>query len=513
MSPRNEPHPVEHPEPEFAGTDRFEILEQIGSGGMGLVYRAFDRERQTQVALKCMRNLSAQALVRFKNEFRILQSVSHPNLVRLGELVCESSGESATHEDGEQWFFTMELVEGTNFLSYLRTGECTGRQTATILESTGARVGAAVEANMAMGGSAAEVARTREVDNARRNEGGIGDDGDRNGRGDSDSDDRETQQAQSPRIGTDFDEQRLRPALAQLALGLRALHAMGKVHRDIKPSNVLVTASGRVVILDFGLITDYVEDRWHDRQLVGTVGYMAPEQAGGTHLGPEADWYSVGALLYLVLTGYRPLGAGGLPPRPSSVDARVPDDLDQLCLGLLASDPERRASARDVLDVVGATVGWCAEGTNIDGRGEADAVFVGRKPELAALEQAYQASAHNAVTVFVSGESGIGKSALVSEFLGGVERRDKDALVLQARCYERESASYKGVDGIVDELSLFLDQLYDQKCAEQHRQKAQQYGYQRSQELDDEMLSYVCEPKLMPALTRIFPALLRVPTI
>ncbi len=492
MLPHNQPSPAEHAVPEFAGTARFEILERIGSGGMGVVYRAFDRERQTQVALKCMRNLSAQALVRFKNEFRILQSVSHPNLVRLGELVRESSTgrESSTHGDGEQWFFTMELVEGTNFLSYLRTGECTGRQTATILESAGTS-------------ASSEIVSATEAGSANHEE--------------------ENEQAQSPRIGTDFDEQRLRPALAQLALGLRALHAMGKVHRDVKPSNILVTATGRVVILDFGLITDFVEDRWHDRQLVGTAGYMAPEQAGGTHLGPEADWYSVGALLYLVLTGYRPLGAGGLPPRPRSIDARVPDDLDQLCLGLLATDPARRANGRDVLDVVGASVGWCAESsiggesTDVNGRGEADAVFIGRGAELAALDQAYQASAHHAVAVFVSGESGIGKSALVDEFLGGVERRDNNALVLKARCYERESAAYKGVDGLVDELSWFLDQLYDQKCAQQHRQTndhpTNQYGHHSSQALDDEMRPYLCEPQLIGALTRIFPALLRVPTI
>ena len=95
---------------EFAGTERFEVVRRLGHGGMGVVYEAIDRERQGRVALKTLRHVDAEALYRLKNEFRGLQDLEHPNLVGLGELI----------EERGQWFFTMELIEGVNFLTYVR---------------------------------------------------------------------------------------------------------------------------------------------------------------------------------------------------------------------------------------------------------------------------------------------------------------------------------------------------------------------------------------------------------
>src|SRR5688572_11159977 len=92
----------------FEGTQRFEVIKPIGRGGMGVVYEAFDKERGAPVALKTIHQLSPQSLARFKNEFRALQDIDHPNLVSLGELF----------EENGHWFFTMDLVQGVPFLEH-----------------------------------------------------------------------------------------------------------------------------------------------------------------------------------------------------------------------------------------------------------------------------------------------------------------------------------------------------------------------------------------------------------
>ena len=399
----------------FTGTERFSVVARLGAGGMGVVYRVLDNERGVHVALKCMKKLGASALVRFKNEFRALQDVHHPNLVRLGELV----------QKDEDWFFTMELIEGCDFLSYVRKGGVTGRKTATLVTTF-------LESQSQIGSG------TDPTNNPAL-----------------------SSQDAPRRIGTECIEENLRSGLRQLTLGLQRLHQAGKVHRDIKPSNVLVSHTGRVVVLDFGLVVDAQDSLWQDHHLVGTVGYMAPEQAAGTELGPKADWYSVGVLLYLSLTGYPPLGAGGKPPAPASLDPTVPEDLSALCLQLIEKDPDKRAGAREILDVLQEPI----QETFSDGAASLpSSVFVGREKELAQLHKAFAASRQHAMTVLVTGESGVGKSTLVQRFLEDIASRVSDALILEARCYEREVVPYKGVDGIVDAISQHLAHMPPSKA-------------------------------------------------
>src|SRR6516225_8029190 len=95
----------------FTAAKRFERIRCLGEGGAGVVYEALDRERGTRVALKTLRKVTVEALTFLKREFRAMQDVHHPNLVNLGELVS----------DGDQCFFTMELVEGVDWLEYVRS--------------------------------------------------------------------------------------------------------------------------------------------------------------------------------------------------------------------------------------------------------------------------------------------------------------------------------------------------------------------------------------------------------
>ncbi|HKZ00725.1 MAG TPA: protein kinase, partial [Pyrinomonadaceae bacterium] len=97
---------------DFSGTSRFSIRRRLGSGGMGIVYEAHDRQIDRVVALKALTRTEASHISRFKQEFRSLADVSHPNLVALYEFMA----------DGKYWFFTMELVNGVNFLEYVRPG-------------------------------------------------------------------------------------------------------------------------------------------------------------------------------------------------------------------------------------------------------------------------------------------------------------------------------------------------------------------------------------------------------
>src|SRR5215475_4241403 len=98
------------------GAGRFEVRGTLGAGGAGVVYRAFDRQLNREVALKLLRQASGRDLYRFKREFRQLADIVHPNLVQL----------HALYSTGDDWFFTMELVEGVSFIDWVRPSPLSG---------------------------------------------------------------------------------------------------------------------------------------------------------------------------------------------------------------------------------------------------------------------------------------------------------------------------------------------------------------------------------------------------
>jgi hypothetical protein len=288
--------------------------------------------------------------------------------------------------------------------------------------------------------------------------------------------------------------------LRQLAQGILALHQMGKLHRDIKPSNVMVDEAGRVVILDFGLVTDLSASRTSKQgraPAVGTPWYMAPEQARAS-VAPtaSADWYAFGVLLYEALTGRLPFEGNmaaviykkqiAEPPAPRSITREIPEYLDELCIELLSREPELRPSGEDVL----ARMDQRVEERPRPSKPAVNKVagIVGREQELAALRKAIaEARAGNLVVARVSGPSGIGKSSLVRTALDELAA-DQKAIVLQGRCYQRESVPFKAVDSLIDRLTDNWRSLPDAQAAE-------------------------LVPPDIDLLARVFPVLLRVPAV
>ncbi len=274
----------------------------------------------------------------------------------------------------------------------------------------------------------------------------------------------------------DFDEARLRDSLTQLAKALGALHEAGLVHRDLKPSNVLVEPTGRVVLLDFGFVVESASDATQRSQsIVGTPHYMAPEQALAGEVGPPADWFSFGVILYEALTRKLPHdGDTALaimlakqhndPPLASSISSDVPADLDALCSELLRTEPARRPPGSSVLRRLGGIGGSRESRPVMTTSASIAASFVGRGDELAVLESALRdLERGQPIPVLVEGPSGVGKSTLVQHF--SERLADSDALVLAGRCYERESVPYKAFDSAIDALARYLRRLPDVEVA------------------------------------------------
>lgn len=391
---------------------RYVIERELGSGGMGTVYRVHDGARDETVALKTLRWTDPAAIYRFKKEFRALADVAHRNLVQLHELVAQE----------DVWFFTMELVEGQSFVQYVRPG---------------------------FGGRAPRPEAT-DVDAVADKPITAGTPGDG---------------VPAP-VGI-LDVPRLRAALRQLIQGVAALHAASIVHRDLKPANVLVTDEGRVVILDFGIAAEVVSSptlKTVEDGVSGTVEYMSPEQCAGERCTAASDWYAVGALLYEALTGRLPYSSSGVrlliekleadPPPP---DALVPDlsaDLVALCVSLMARSPADRPADEELL----VRLRLSRPGVVVDrhGRQVEGAPLVGRSEHLERLCDALVAAERGQpVSVCVYGPSGIGKTTLVRHFtddLVGTQR----AVVLLGRCFVRETVPYKALDGVIDALSRLL---------------------------------------------------------
>jgi len=244
-----------------------------------------------------------------------------------------------------------------------------------------------------------------------------------------------------------------------VCLGLEYAHAKGIVHRDLKPGNVWLSADGAVKIGDFGLALAVDLSRLtQSGMMVGTFHYMPPEQAMGGEVTARADLYSLGAMLYEMVTGRPPFvgdDAYGIigqhintpPVSPGWHRPELTPALEALILQLLEKDPQRRpasaAQVRQALESIEAgTISQAPsrEAPAVTGSPLYRRVFVGREAELRQLQAGFDsAMSGQGSLVMVAGEPGIGKTALCEQLSTYVTLRGGKALV--GHCYEEGSLS------------------------------------------------------------------------
>lgn len=430
---------------ETLASGRFELRRQLGSGGLGVVYEAYDYERARVVALKTLPRMDAHGIGRLKHEFRALSGVVHGNLVRLLELFA----------DGDHWFFTMDLVDGVPFLEHVRRDART-RESEPPMPPSHSELALAQTVQTHPSGANGNASVVAQGDSGVVQQAAMPD--------------RES----GPPKATDVRVDALRDALWQLARGVSAVHAAGKLHCDLKPRNVLVDPrDGRLTILDFGLVMErgaHPEAQDGTALVSGTPGYMAPEQAAGEPLSEASDWYAVGVMLYEALTGQLPFRGHAaellrakqlIDPVPPErlVDGPLPQDLCVLAMALLTRDPLARPTGARVLSALRAPRD-AHDQAETGVSAPPDAGLLGRSAELTFLVEALHASRNRAVTVYLDGPAGIGKSALMRAALEQL-RREHGAVVLSGRCYERERLPFKAFDSIVDALTGYLVEQSD----------------------------------------------------
>jgi serine/threonine protein kinase/ABC-type phosphate/phosphonate transport system substrate-binding protein len=312
----------------------YELLRQIGCGGMGLVYEARHIRLKRRVAIKMVRPdlASRRFLRRFLIEGEAAARLDHPAIIPIYEI----------KEDGTESFLAMQFIEGETLKDKIRNGEIglgkpdrsadgprpqQPRDEATLSNETNAR---RIHTAASRDGS-------RSAEEVRRRERAIA------------------------------------SLIADLARAVHHAHERGVFHRDLKPGNILVDTAGRPHIADFGVAKIIQEQDHADGQstltvpgaTLGTPEYMAPEQASGSGIGDTtaigaADIYSLGAILYELLTGRPPFtGSSNLETlqkvrhgdlkRPRALNLDAPRDLETICLKCLEKNPNARYATADAL--------------------------------------------------------------------------------------------------------------------------------------------------------------------
>ncbi|MCO4747228.1 MAG: protein kinase [Proteobacteria bacterium] len=260
---------------------------------------------------------------------------------------------------------------------------------------------------------------------------------------------------------------RVQAVLVQVGRALAYIHDRGLVHRDVTPANILVRPDGVVKLMDFGVVKESQGEGELTQvgEVIGTVAYISPEQIVGDSVDSRADLYSLGAVLYLMLTGRRPFTARTLqgfldkhlhkdPVPPVQVDPLVPAHLDEICLRLLRKDPaDRYASAHHLLhvlgDVAGSEVleGWWPPRT------------VGRTSHKAVLRDALDRLVNGDAggALLLTGKAGAGKSRLLAAAATYARRHGLAVARGHCRPQDRPFGAFVGVyQALADETAPII---------------------------------------------------------
>ncbi|MGD8540201.1 MAG: protein kinase, partial [Candidatus Aminicenantes bacterium] len=248
--------------------DRYEIIEKLGRGGMGVVYRVEDQKIKEEIALKVINPEIAsdkRTIERFKNELRLARKIRHKNICQMYDM-----GEW----DGT-YFITMEYISGEDLKNFIH-------------RSKQLSIPAAI-------------------------------------------------------------------AIAEeICEGLKEAHGIGVVHRDLKPANIMIDRDGNSRIMDFGIArTLKSRGLTGAGMMIGTPEYMSPEQAEGRAVDESSDLYSLGVILYEMVTGQLPFEGdtplsvaikhiSGTPPDPKIINPQISENLKNLLLKCLTKDPQKR---------------------------------------------------------------------------------------------------------------------------------------------------------------------------
>ena len=249
-----------------------------------------------------------------------------------------------------------------------------------------------------------------------------------------------------------------RNILIQMAKALDYIHHLGWVHRDISPSNIMILPDNSVKLMDFGVVKIPGTELTMAGEVIGTVAYIPPEQILNKDVDPRADLYSLGACLYLMLTGERPFRSRTIsgfltkhlkekPIPPSSFSPMIPEDLEQTCLRLLEKDPVNRfASANHLLQYL-----------NNENSKPCRRNLIGRTRELHQIrEKLAGLTSQKGGVILLESEHGLGKSQLLHAT--GNILDNLEIFWSLGKNYGSEQPTYSGFQTLLEEIKTSSNQ-------------------------------------------------------